>query len=206
MDFTLTLSDEVVSHVLAEIARGHHWQQASQHHQPSSASEGQRHSAGAIRRFQRPATPASPSVLMAAIPRVEHETIAEPDVGGASDDSGARDVTDDKYASAAASSSTSRNRPAAAAPHSSHGQFSLQEVDPAVRQHLHDMAVTALGRLRSGYFAGELAPQPQWRPFAEQARRYPWLRSFTKLAVVEEGLDAEAVEMGLSGASMSAPS
>ena len=37
-----------------------------------------------------------------------------------------------------------------------------------------------------------------WRPFWSQARQFPWLAGFTKLALVAEGLDAEARDMGLA--------
>lgn len=86
------------------------------------------------------------------------------------------------------------NAPAAPA------SLTLQQLSPAVRDAVRGIAAVALQRARSGPVAEDAAPAAAaaWLPFATQAAKYPWLRSFTKLGLVAAGLDAEAAAMGLT--------
>jgi pimeloyl-ACP methyl ester carboxylesterase len=59
------------------------------------------------------------------------------------------------------------------------------------------LAHDAFARVRDGYHGDWAAALPVWRPARECAAQYPWLNGFTKLDLVMDGLDAEAREMGL---------
>lgn len=195
LDFTLTLSDAAVSHVLREMGRVHAAKPAvitgAAVASTPARQSGTHCSASAL------ATPASPSVLLRRIAPVEHETLAESD-----------EVPPSPAPPTAAPPGGSAEALPTAEAHDDDGadtlpaghRVTLADLPPAVAAEIRHVAQAALAKNAAGYHAGELAPHPQWWPFPQQAGRYPFLRGFTKLDLVAAGLDAEAHEMALPGA------
>jgi hypothetical protein len=182
LDFTLSLDDDIITHVLRHLVDKAAAGPQLPRPPPHAGGAG---GAPSLATSLRPLPVAAPATdvtadepAVADVPYIHHEVLHPPVAAG-----GAGAAEGVEGAAKRHGSPNSYDAPPAAAP---------------VAEVVHSsLAHEAFARIRDGVHGAWLAPQPAWLPSRECAAHYPWLHGFTKADVVFDGLDAEARDMGL---------